>query len=244
LALWRELEEADRIHATSARYREKVAESLAVLRAFALHGPCYAGMSGGKDSMVLAHLCACLGVEGVTIPLVYVQAVPHANPENELVLAAFERQFPDAPVTRFQADYTAIARGLSSDDIEKEKDRIFFAACRRIGAEVAPRRVLGIRASESRVRKIRMLRHGFSTENTCAPLGWWSVADVFGYLAKHNLPVHPTYGMLGGGRWRRESLRVDEIGGLRGTEFGRAEWEREYYGDVVRRLECGSRIGG
>ncbi|TXH99574.1 MAG: hypothetical protein E6Q76_19695 [Rhizobium sp.] len=76
----------------------------------------------------------------------------------------------------------------------------------------------------------------------CAMLGGDRVrvgraADVFAYLAFHGLPVHPNYAMLGAGRWPREYLRTAPLGGKRGDQFGRAEWEREYYGDVLRRLE-------
>jgi hypothetical protein len=95
----------------------------------------------------------------------------------------------------------------------------------------ANRHLSGVRADESGVRKIRMRRWGLSTDRTCCPLGWWSKQDAFGYAAAKNLPVHPNYAMLGGGRWPRENLRVDGLGGVRGRGIGRAEWEREYYSD-------------
>lgn len=85
---------------------------------------------------------------------------------------------------------------------------------------------------------MRCARWGISTERTCAPLAWWTAADVFAYLATHDLPVHPAYAMLGGGRWRRERLRVAEIGDTHGKGGGRLEWETEYYGDALRRLQA------
>ena len=72
----------------------------------------------------------------------------------------------------------------------------------------------------------------------CAPISAWRESDVFSYLAKNKLPVHPAYAMLGGGRWPRHRLRVAEIGDTHGTGGGRREWEQEYYGDVLRRLQC------
>lgn len=57
--------------------------------------------------------------------------------------------------------------------------------------------------------------------------------DVFAYLHKHDLPVHPAYAMTMGGFYDRRWLRVSSLGGLRGADRGRAEWEQQYYGDIV-----------
>ena len=88
-------------------------------------------------------------------------------------------------------------------------------------------------------RKIMARTHGASTRSTCRPITWWSVQDVFSWLAAKDLPAHPVYAMQGGGRWPRERIRVASLGGRRGSGIGRSEWEREYYGDVLRRLESG-----
>jgi phosphoadenosine phosphosulfate reductase len=101
--------------------------------------------------------------------------------------------------------------------------------------------MLGIRADESSGRRIRTLRWGLNSPNGSAPIAKWSTQDVFSYLAVNDLPVHPAYAMLGGGRWPRERLRVAEIGDSHGTGGGRREWEMEYYGDVLRRIEAESR---
>lgn len=78
--------------------------------------------------------------------------------------------------------------------------------------------------------------HGVATEKVCRPIIDWTTNDVFAALRMLDLPVHPAYAMSGGGRWSRDRLRVDCIGGERGRGIGRAEWEQEYYGDVLRRL--------
>ena len=44
-----------------------------------------------------------------------------------------------------------------------------------------------------------------------------------------------------GGRWPRRGLRVDFEGGSEGREFGRAEWERIYLGEVA---QAGDYAGG
>jgi phosphoadenosine phosphosulfate reductase len=171
-------------------------------------------------------------ISGRPVPLVHLKAKPFGNPESPRVRDAFLSRFP-GDYRESLADYSAISPALGTDATEKAKDRIFFAAFAAFGS----RHVSGIRADESRGRRKRMERWGLASVNALAPLGWWTAADVFGYLAVHDLPVHPSYAMLGGGRWRRDHLRVDELAGDRGAGIGRAEWEREYYGDVLRRLE-------
>ena len=102
---------------------------------------------------------------------------------------------------------------------------------------IGGRHLSAIRAEESAGRRARMRRWGLTSPNACAPIGNWRSADVFGYLAIHDLPIHPNYAMTAGGRWQREHLRVDELAGERGDQFGRAAWETEYYGDVLRRRQ-------
>lgn len=80
-----------------------------------------------------------------------------------------------------------------------------------------------------------MCRWGTTTTSTCAPIGFWKNDDVFAYLKKYDLPVHPNYAMLGGGRYKRESIRVAEIGDTHGSGMGRSEWEREYYPDILNK---------
>lgn len=227
LQLWAEYEKADRIHGAALLSSSAVEKSLVAIRRFAEAGPCYAGWSGGKDSTVLAHLIA---VSGLPIPIVYVRAEPVANPLNDVVRDALLGSFPALDFREIKIHYAEVF--LDGRD-NPAGDRLFFSAFRQAGE----RHLSGIRAEESGVRKIRMRRWGLATERTCAPIGWWSTADVFGYLDAENLPVHPNYAMLGGGRYSRGQLRVDELAGQGGNNYGRAEWEREYYGDVLRRME-------
>ena len=61
---------------------------------------------------------------------------------------------------------------------------------------------------------------------------------VFAYCCKYKLPLHPQYGFLGGGIYDRNKIRVGgSIGGEDGRSFGRYEWEREYYQDILNKLQ-------
>lgn len=225
LELWTEMEAADLVHGQSTGLQRKVDRSIAEIKSFAERGPCYAGVSWGKDSVVMAHL---IQRSGLTIPLVWIKQIPLYNPDCELVRDSFlsmqAMSYHEIVVLLRAGHYTWHATG----SIEAGFSEAYY----RFGH----RHISGIRAGESGGRKIRMRRHGLSSANACAPLGWWTEQDVFGYLAAHDLPVHPVYAMLGDGRWERKHIRTCRLDGRAGDQFGRAEWEREYYGDVLNRL--------
>ena len=86
---------------------------------------------------------------------------------------------------------------------------------------------------------MRIRTYGLSTQKTCAPLGYWKNYDIFAYLNYYNLPIHPNYAMLGGGKYNRKNLRVAELGDIHGRQFDRGLWEMEYYPDKIRKLVSG-----
>lgn len=226
LALWAELEAADRLHAGRLARSGKVERSLAVIREFVAAGPCYCGVSWGKDSTALFHL---LQLAGVAVPVVWMRYGRATNPECVSVRDSILGRWPGA-------DYREIDVGESEDQRDD-----YSLAVRSTGTA---RYLSGVRGDESGIRTIVMRRLGAATSKTCRPLTYWTGDDVFAYLAANGLPVHPNYAMSGGGRWPRRHLRTTSIGGERGAENGRREWEREYYGDVLRRLEAGPRNAG
>lgn len=235
LELWQEYEQADLIHAEGDRLRKLVRRSLLAIRDFHKSGHCYCGVSWGKDSVVVADLCCRLGLN---IPLCNLRVIPSRNPECDDVRDAFLDSH-ECDYREFTVDYSEIdRRSVTAEDWDKQTDQLWNEGWRNVCKEMGTTRyVSGIRADESAVRKLRCLMWGESSKNTCAPLAWWTDRDVFAYLAGNNLPVHPNYAMLGNGRWSRERLRTAEIGDTHGTGGGRREWEQEYYGDVLRRLE-------
>jgi phosphoadenosine phosphosulfate reductase len=215
---WSRLERTlDARVAKSPRLEARERAALDDICAFTVRCPqCCIAASWGKDSVVLAHLCW------------------RAEIRRPLVHVAHDDDNPDSPAVRdaFLARWPMEYHELMVCDEEGDDDLSWAASCRAFFAEMNsrwPTRLSGLRAEESSARKMRAKIWGISSPNTCAPLQNWRVTDVFGYLCKHDLPVHPVYAMLGEGRWERATLRVDVLGGRRGTEFGRAEWERLYY---------------
>jgi phosphoadenosine phosphosulfate reductase len=234
LNIWKEYEEIDYINAKSFKLSNKEQISREEILSFATN-PCYIGVSWGKDSVVTADIALRAGFN---IPLVHLYCVPSHNIECDKVRDAFMKIYPSVRYEEIVVDYGDIyARNLATNDQDRLTDIEWYDGFRRAGRLFGYRHISGVRSQESNIRKLRMKRWGMSTVNTCAPIGYWNESDVFAYLEKYKLPVHPSYAMLGGGRWDREKIRVAEIGDIHGTGGGRSEWEREYYPDVLARIQ-------
>jgi len=98
--------------------------------------------------------------------------------------------------------------------------------------------VTGIRYDESAKRKRRFQFFGLETEFSFAPFRYFTAYDIFAYLYKYDLPVHHNYAMLGNGRWDKYRIRVAAVGNKEGDGMGRAEWEREFYPDVLAKVQA------
>lgn len=238
LAAWRRLEAVDAVNARRMPLERMALAAMDAIEAFVAVGGVYSGVSWGKDSVVVTHLVARLRAErGLVVPVAYIRVVPVDNP--------YCLDVRDAFLARNVVDYNEITiecprvdgGGFAGSRVGAERDAAGYAECvRRFGG----RYISGVRAEESRVRKLRAWHWGVSSPNTCAPLSWWTADHVFAYLHKHDLPVHPSYAMSMGGRWDRRWLRVSTIAHGRGDERGLAEWERRYYPAERRRITQGA----
>lgn len=239
LERWAAAERVDAVHCWLSNHRRRVAEAVAAVRRFADDGPCYAGVSWGKDSVVLAHL---LAEHAPDVPLACVRVEPIANPDCALVRDAFLARHPGMQYVEME-EWCA----LSEDEVHESEVRrtphgswiargTLERGLARVAATYGERYLSGVRADESAQRSLRCKTYGVSTARTCAPLAWWTAANVFAYLHEHGLPVHPAYACAQGGLWPRERIRVASLGGARGAGHGRAEWERRYYPEMGHRL--------
>lgn len=224
LAVWQLRERADDINAQRTKFRVRERNALAEIRSFAELGPCYAGVSWGKDSVVVAHLVVQLArAGGPAIPLIWVRVEPRENPHCALVRDAFFARVGPHP-------YEEVVEQCEHRDGDWIAEGTLERGFSRAGKLCGDRYVSGIRGDESGVRALRMARHGTSTTRTCAPIGQWSGDEVFAYLFARDLPVHPAYAMTWGSRLDRNRVRVATLGGRRGDGWGRATWEWHYYG--------------
>lgn len=234
LEQWRLDEEIDALNVQRMPLRRLAKQAIEDTRLFAVNC-CYVGVSWGKDSVVVAHLAVLLARSGgPSLPIVWVRREPIDNPDCQRVRDRFAEMFPRADLHEVRIDcerdlarperWWPVGRAGRGDD-DRPKQVGFARAAERFGA----RYISGVRAAESAQRERRMASSGVSTANTCAPIGWWSTAEVFAYLHANDLPIHPAYAQTGGGLWPRERIRVGSIGGPHGRGHGRAEWERRYY---------------
>lgn len=184
----------------------------------------YLSISWGKDSTVLLFIALNCGYKG---PVIWIKEKPFYNPECDLVRDWFLSRY-NIPYHEMILDYGNYQKG------QREKDRLFYSFSDILSTRFGIR-ISGIRNDESNTRLLRYLRNGFTTKKTLAPLSLWNSENVFAYIEQNALPLHPAYGMLGGGRYDRQYLRVDCIGGIEGNGIGRLEWEKEYYSDILRR---------
>lgn len=216
---WQTCERIDAVNARRSALEAKARRSMDAIAAFA-NEPCFIGVSWGKDSVTVADMAMRAGVRA---PLVCALWPPWDNPESAAVRDAFLAMWPGADY--HEVVKTGCGVGDSSDDWSEVECRFGL------------RRITGIRSQESTTRRLRCKFFGVSSKNTCAPLAWWRTDDVFAYLYARHLPVSACYAMTMGGRLKRDALRIDALGGDRGDWFGRSEWERIYFGDVLAELK-------
>lgn len=228
LRWWRRAERADHIIGQLLERRGRSDRAQDIIRRFVDDGPCYLSTSWGKDSVVALHLAVRAGVQ---IPVVHiVQRGPHQDPYQTAVRDAFLERFP--------LDYHEIVvEEVERRQRETGRTPQLQIGIRRAARRFGPRWIGGLRADESAKRK-RVAQ----TNTSCWPIRSWLSRDVYGYLAHHDLPVHPAYAMVGGGTWDRDHLRVSIIGGQKGMGTGRRSWEWHYYPDVMERLQSLGRL--
>ncbi|MFB9776146.1 phosphoadenosine phosphosulfate reductase family protein [Brevibacterium otitidis] len=231
LAAWERLEAYDEAIAATGHLEPLIEHAMQVIAGFLQDGPCYVSTSWGKDSTVLVDLVAQTGAD---IPVVSVrvdgQEMDGTDDVRDAVLAKHPRlrydelTLPPFPNRSWAQEHEIVERTKADVDIGWKLTE------RRYG----PRRITGIRAEESRIRNMVLRRFGDATRDTCRPIGRWEATDVFAYLHARDLPVHPAYGMSYGGALDRRWLRVHSLGGVRNAGKGRADWEKHYYGDIIR----------
>jgi phosphoadenosine phosphosulfate reductase len=233
LSAWRRLEETARLHAQLKSHRNRIRQSIDAVASFTGSADgCYAGVSWGKDSVVLAHMIATLCPR---VPLVWVRVEPIANPDCHAVRDAFL-------ACHRAANYHEIETWcVPGDDGDWHATGSLESGFREAERRFGHRHLSGIRADESGIRKLRVAKHGLQTANTCAPIGRWDGMDVWAYLVTRDLPIHPAYACSLDGLLDHSRIRVASLGGKRGCGWGRAEWEARYYHDALIRIERASR---
>jgi len=228
LSLFYEMFEADKINFNLLKVMNKERKAIEIIKEFynQHNGKIYCAVSWGKDSVVTADLCI---KTKLNIPLIWIKVKPIFNPYCELVRDLFllnDIQYKEYEIKCLIDNNNNVhAKGTLEKGFNKAVD------------EFGENYITGIRSEESAIRTLRSKVYGTTSIKTCAPINYWKYEDIFAYLAYYNLPIHPNYAMLGDGRYNRKNIRVASLGGKRGRERGRYEWEKEYYSDYIRLWE-------
>jgi len=231
---WERLEHYDDVLSRDRRLDRLADQARRVIAEFLAAGPAYVSTSWGKDSTVVCHLAAQVD-PGVTIR--WARAADVETPECELVRDAFLALHPGVRYEETVFEFRVPLRGEPGFDDPDAPTQDALAET------LDGRRITGVRAEESRIRAISIGHRGLSTTNTCRPIGTWTAVQVFAFLHREGLPVHPVYAMSGGGYYDRRWLRVHPLLTAmpnQSAAHGRdpATWEDLYYADVIAKARA------
>lgn len=226
-AHWERLEHYDDALSRDPRLDRLESEGRAAVAEFAAAGDFTVSVSWGKDSVVAAHV-ALLAVPDAR--LVWARAEHVETPECKTVRDAFLAAHPRARYEERTYRFRVPLRGEPGHETAPGQDAL--------GEVLDGRYVSGLRAEESRVRRISIGHRGLVTPRTCRPIGRWDATHIFAYLYREDLPVHPAYAMTAGGHYDRRWLRVHPLltaapprSAVHGGDH--AAWEDLYYSDVI-----------
>jgi 3'-phosphoadenosine 5'-phosphosulfate sulfotransferase (PAPS reductase)/FAD synthetase len=239
-------------HAELPAHRRRVEAARHLIEDAAGHGQPAVMVSGGKDSLALAHLARrtlgngiqCFFIDsGCEHPaaLTTIEALRDAgfrietvHPEWSVIemLKAVGALGYDGPA-KLDGDWHwadgDFKRILISEPAE---------AIRARGYPVA---LLGLRAEESRGRAMSMRRYGpirtrMDGAIIACPLAWWTGADVFAYCLARDLPLSEIY--TRDGHDDRERRRTGTLVGNSSVRYGRwVDIKRDYPGVWMRLTE-------
>ena len=231
MQVWHTQARYDRATAGSSRLDRLERDAIAAIHAWAGDGPGVVSTSWGKDSVVVAHIAMTAGIRQ---PIVWVRSDPFETPECEQVRDQFLQMWPEAAA--LYSERSVPLRNPKRGEPGHATHHLGGGRGQDVLGEciTEPRHMSGVRAQESRVRDISIASRGLVTTNTCRPIGRWTGPDVFAYLTRHQLPIHPVYAMTLGGVLDRQWVRTHPLcQHVKHTKTDVAHWEDTYYRDVI-----------
>ena len=233
-----------KLHSRTAGYRRRVdAARRTILRA-AETARFVLAWSTGKDSTAMVHLVRSLCPDTPIMIQFDDCDWPTKRQYAERVAAHqgwdLHRVEPDVSVwERMKAgaigeeDFCAVSHPLTRDAFLAP----LAAKQRELGADGV---YLGLRAAESRARKVHLLSRGAlyqlqSGEWRCCPLARWTAEDVFAYLVENDVEINPCY--FHNRFWRPEEIRLSwAIPTPTSVRYGYVEHLRHYYPEQFRKI--------
>lgn len=190
-------------HTHTRRFKRLEAEALAWMEEKQAKYSPIVSFSGGKDSSVVVHLANRIK----PTPLVFLDSGGEHPLSRDFCQRVAKEQGLELLVEDPRLNYRELLElayefGENSAYLPPGSVREFIifetceAACERVGADSY---MLGLREEESAHRKLSSYLHGddYYVQSRgmtrLCPLLKWRVDDILGYIAKHNLPLHPAY---------------------------------------------------
>jgi 3'-phosphoadenosine 5'-phosphosulfate sulfotransferase (PAPS reductase)/FAD synthetase len=219
-------------HASQSGYRRKLD---AMRRRVADLDPAttYVSFSAGKDSSVIAHACHAAH-PGIPILMIDPGCPTHwLERERDRWLSYAAAQGWNLALYAWDKWGGG---GRTGDTEQQYRDKIhrdmFSAIESRAKADGLTCKVMGLRAEESRHRRMLVARRGDAyayRDGTRAvlPIARWSTADVWAYIVTAGLPWLDIYDTIG------PDARNGLIG-RNGERFGREEYLRHYFPEAWR----------
>ncbi|HEY9440199.1 MAG TPA: phosphoadenosine phosphosulfate reductase family protein [Streptomyces sp.] len=232
-ATWERLEHYDDVLSQSPRMDALAGQSRRAVAEFAAAGDFYVSTSWGKDSVCAAHIALQVVPDA---RLVWVRSKHFEMPECDQVRDAFLAAHPDARYEEIEVEMRNPKRGepgFAERHLDPDADHQDV-----LKESLTGRYISGVRAEESRVRRMSIGHRGLATVHTCRPIGRWDATDVFAFLYREGLPVHPAYAMSVGGAYDRRWIRVHPLCSAppaRSAVHGgdSTHWEDTYFADVI-----------
>lgn len=224
---WQRLEHYDDALSHDPLLAKLETEGIKAVREFSAAGEYTVSTSWGKDSVAACHIALKADPSAT---LVWAREKDTEMPECEQVRDAFLAAHPGARYEERVYTFRVPLRFEPRHQDAGHQDAL--------AETLTGRYVSGVRAEESKIRRISIGHRGLVTPNTCRPIGRWQTTQVFAYLHREGLPVHPAYAMTQGGFYDRRWLRVHPLGTATPAQSAvhsrdHATWEDLYYPDVI-----------
>jgi 3'-phosphoadenosine 5'-phosphosulfate sulfotransferase (PAPS reductase)/FAD synthetase len=202
-------------------------------------GPVAVAVSGGKDSVAMAHIVAqhCN-------PSVLWNDSGLELPESEGVVRSLATMI-GARVIVATGDALGIKMAKGREGAERtakhtDQQAIIEPVRKAIAEHGIVLEFVGLRKTECRNRRIMLCKYGPIHENkrwgcvTAWPMMDWEGADCLAYIEEHELPLHPAYLRT---PWeRRHEARVSWVWDSTREKMGELELMRRWYPALYQRL--------
>lgn len=225
----------------AAHYRRMVGDSHEIVQDALSHfpGPMAVAVSGGKDSVAMAHIVA-----QYCRPLIIWNDSGLELPDSKGVVYALAEQLGlDVAVAEGNALESLVMTGADAD--RDNPDKLTNAAIIQpvkalLKAHGIALEFVGLRQEESRNRRMLLRRYGpihDSKRWECGvawPMSRWKAEDVLAYIDEHQLPLHPAYTRTD---WQsRLSIRVSWAWDPTRDSQGDVAYLRRYYPSTFRAI--------